>query len=241
MIGKEILVEKIGVDRSLLKQNNVSNFLDVSEKTLFRHEKEVESNCRKALACCLADESHYLDYNCTFKSRTNRDNYLNWLRKVMQSSVPPCIVDADLNNGGSSGDDNTTQKENPNSLSDEFFRGYFAFELWGYIPLDGGDKYKSSLIGTIVDTDVKVKKENSRSEIRGMKLNDKQYVKDLDRRGDSRLNKEANDNLGELGSILIKGRKEMEKQRLFKCRIYKIEFEMRYQTSKIKEIQDEIK
>ena len=34
--------------------------------------------------------------------------------------------------------------------------------------------------------------------------------------------KENNDQLGELGNILMKGRKEMAKQRLFKCRINKV-------------------
>ena len=44
-----------------------------------------------------------------------------------------------------------------------------------------------------------------------------------------------------LSDIMIKGRKEMSKQRLFKCRIDKIEFEMRYHTSRIKEISEELK
>ena len=92
-----------------------------------------------------------------------------------------------------------------------------------------------------MDTGDKVKKENARSAIREKNSIEKQYVKDLDRRGDSRLNKEANGQLGELGSILMKGRKEMAKQRLFKCHIDKIAFQMKYQTSRIKEIQYEIK
>ena len=50
-----------------------------------------------------------------------------------------------------------------------------------------------------------------------MKTNENQYIKDLDNRVYSRSNKEENDKLGELGSILIKGWREIAKQRLFKC------------------------
>ena len=141
------------------------------------------------------------------------------------------------------------RKTFPNALVDYYFRGFFAFALWGYIPPDGGDNYKSSLIGTIVDTGVKVKKENGRGVIREKKAIEKQHVKDYESwgvsrdvsRGVSRGIKENNDQLGELGNILMKGRKEMAKQRLFKCRINKIEFQLKYQTSRIKEIQDEIR
>ena len=105
------------------------------------------------------------------------------------------------------------------------------FALWGYIPPDGGDKNKSSLIGAIVDTGVKIKKENGRKVNRDMKNNEKQYIKDLDNCGDNKSNKKENDKWGGLGIILIKGRREISKQRLFKCRIDKIEFEMRYHTS----------
>ena len=54
--------------------------------------------------------------------------------------------------GSSSGDDDTTQDDKTTPVTDDYFQGYFAFALWGYIPREGGDKYKSSLIGTIVET-----------------------------------------------------------------------------------------
>ena len=169
----------------------------------------------------------------------------------MRVSIPPnSIVDVDFNNGDSSVDDDndTAPKDVPNALADDYFRGFFAFALWGYIPPEGGENFKSSLIGTIVDTGSKIKKENGRAVIRETKSIEKQQDKDCASRavgrdvtrGLSRGVKENNDQLGELGNILIKGQKEMAKQKLFKCRIDKIEFQLKYYTSRIKEIQDEV-
>ena len=44
---------------------------------------------------------------------------------------------------------------------------------------------------------------------------------------DSALQRD-NDNISALTDIMMKGRKEMQKQRLYKCCIDKIEFEMQY-------------
>ena len=235
MAGKEILVGKGCIDRSLLTRKNLSNFADVSEKTLFRHAKEVEANCKKALACCLAEGSPYRNFKGSFDSGTNRDDYLNWLRKAMKTSACDVIVDEDEKNGTSSADDIA----DPDVLCDNYFRGYFAFALWGYIPPDGGDNFKSSLIGTIVSTGKK-KKEDSRNATREVKVEEKKYLKDLDVRGENASDKDRNAQLNDIGEIMKRGRKEMAKQRLYKCRIDKVEFEMRYQTSRIKEIKDEL-
>ena len=169
----------------------------------------------------------------------------------MRVDIPPSsVVDIDSNNGDSLVDDDNdiAPKDVPNALADDYFRGFFAFALWGYIPPEGGENFKSSLIGTIVDTGSKIKKENGRAVIRETKSIEKQHDKDCASRavgrdvtrGLSRGVKENNDQLGELGNILIKGRKEMAKQKLFKCRIDKIEFQLKYYTSRIKEIQDEV-
>ena len=65
-------------------------------------------------------------------------------------------------------------------------------------------------------------------------------MKALYERDKGKLDKERDDQFDKLSDMMIKGGKEMGKQRLFKCRIDKIEFEMRYQTSRIKEIKDEM-
>ena len=92
-------------------------------------------------------------------------------------------------------------------LCDDYFRGYFAFALWGYIPPEGGEQYKSSLMGTVVDTGGSVKEENSRKGARDMKVEEKSYQKALDERGVNNSVIDRNDKLDALSDIMIKGRK----------------------------------
>ena len=46
--------------------------------------------------------------------------------------------------------------------------------------------------------------------------------------------------MGEIKSIIISGRQELEKQKLFKYRTNKIEFDMKYYADRVKEINEEI-
>ena len=46
---------------------------------------------------------------------------------------------------------------------EQYFKDFFAFALWGFIPPDGGDKHKSSLMATVVDTKSKAKRGGKRS------------------------------------------------------------------------------
>ena len=52
-LGRHIFVGKEGIGRSLLTSKNLSNPQDISGETLYRHAKEVEANCKKALSLCL--------------------------------------------------------------------------------------------------------------------------------------------------------------------------------------------
>ena len=61
-----------------------------------------------------------------------------------------------------------------------------------------------------------------------MKKEEKSYMIELDNCGTNQSNKDENDKIKEITEIMMKGYKEMAKQRLYKCRIDKIEFEMRY-------------
>ena len=73
------------------------------------------------------------------------------------------------------------------------------------------------------------------------KKDEKSYMAELDNRGMNQSQKDENNKIKEITEIMMKGRKEMAKQRLYKCRIDKIEFEMRNYSSRINEIVDELK
>ena len=119
------------------------------------------------------------------------------------------------------------------NVSDDYFKGYFAFALWGYIPPDGGKQYKTSFIETVVKKDMTIKSEGEMKN----EVEERSYMKELDERGVKKDTVE----LRKLTDLMVKWRVEMRKQRLFQCRKDKIEFEMRYHTTRIKEISDELK
>ena len=50
----------------------------------------------------------------------------------------------------------STEDAKDNVPDSEFFKGFWAFALWGYIPPPGYEEFKCALINTIVD-DVKQK------------------------------------------------------------------------------------
>ena len=240
--GKTISVNEECIDKSLLTRKNLSNFVDVTSKSLYRHAKEVKANCKKALAICTSESSPYRNFDGNFPSGTNRDDYLNWLRKEMYSSIDCVTIDdedkddavsCEVDNSGSEEKEDKT-KTDGQTQKDDYFKGYFAFALWGYIPPTGGEQYKTTFIETVIkdDSTVKVKEEGGRKARRENKLVEKMNERGVDKQ---------NENICKLTEMMMKGRKEMQKQRLFKCRIEKIEFEMRYYGTRIKEIRDEMK
>ena len=120
--------------------------------------------------------------------------------------------------------------------SDLYFRGFFAFALWGFIPPEGGDIFKSSLIASVIDKETNIASDMSRSSVKEKDADDKKYVRDLENRGSS----STQDEVTNLSNIMIKGRKEMQKQKLFRCRISKVEFRMKFAASRVNEIREEI-
>ena len=76
MVGKTVTLSAGGIDKSLLTRKNLSNYVDISADSLYRHAKDVEANCKKALAICTASDSPYRIFNGDFPSGTNRDDYL---------------------------------------------------------------------------------------------------------------------------------------------------------------------
>jgi hypothetical protein len=83
--GIEIPIETGCVDRSLLTRKNLSSLVDIKADTLYRHAKEVEANCKKALSLCMRNDSPYKNFNGTFPSGTNWMDYLFCIRKKCTS------------------------------------------------------------------------------------------------------------------------------------------------------------
>lgn len=77
MERKTISVSGECIDKLLLTRKSLSNFVDISPSLMYRHAKEVEANCKKALALCTSKDSPYHNYNGIFPSGTNCDDYLN--------------------------------------------------------------------------------------------------------------------------------------------------------------------
>ena len=152
MKGKVIAIEDNCIDKSLLTRKNLSNYVDIKGETLYRAAKEVEANCKKALAICLSENSPYRNFNGTFPSGTNWEDYLSWIRKEMRSlgekaMVTDLIDEAALSSNNDGEEDSGFDKDGDSNLAgsaeDDYFKGFFAFALWGYIPPEGGESIKA--------------------------------------------------------------------------------------------------
>ena len=71
---------------------------------------------------------------------------------------------ADEEEGIDDGDD-SDDDDGMVMLYEQYFNNFFAFALFGYIPPSGGEKYKSSLMLTVVDTTEKNDKANGRKAV----------------------------------------------------------------------------
>ena len=245
MKGKEILVEDDCISKSLLTRKNLTNIVDIRGDTLYRAAKEVEANCRKALSLCLAENSPYRTFNGTFPSGTNWEDYLLWLRKEMRALTAKAPV-TDLEDDKEEDsiiDDNGSNSNvvDPPESDEDYFKGYFAFALWGYIPPEGGEKYKSSLIATVCDTASKPGKKNSRVTVKEEESEEKEYVRRLEARGQSKASSRESERMLELTSLMVNGRRELSKMQLYQCKINNMEFQLKFTTSRIKEIKEEIR
>ena len=96
-------------------------------------------------------------------------------------------------------------------------------------------------MAAVVDTGSKPLKENGRNAVKKAEEKEKAYVKELEVRGKGKFADVEAGRLNTLTNIMVKGRKEMSKLRLFKIRVNKIEFELKFTASRIKEILEEIK
>ena len=113
---------------------------------------------------CTAKDSPYCNFNGVFPSGTNCDDYLSWLRNEMNAAVTDITINKDDNDDASNCDvdsnDNTDEGDGPKTddasskddkgMKDDYFKGYFTFALWGYIPPPGREQYKTSFIETVI-------------------------------------------------------------------------------------------
>ena len=254
--GAEIVVGRGCITKSLITRKNLSNMVDIKADTLFRSAKVVEANCKKALAICVAKDSPYRDFDGIWPSGTNWDDYLLWIREKMyklENSVKVDVIDDDddaESNDAEGNDEDTNDvasvcsnidEDDEEIPSDTYFKGFFAFALWGYIPPAGGENYKSSLMATVVDKGLKRNPKDGRAAVRKEKKEDKDVTQVLEARGTPKAIEAEGMRFKTITDIMVKGRQELNKQKLFKLSLNKIEFELRYAGERIGEIKEEIK
>ena len=83
------------ISAALLTSRALNSNIDVTAKYLYRDLKEVEKNCKKALALCLASDSPYRNFSTTgLPSGTDWPDYIRWPKQKMK--CPDGVVSASL-------------------------------------------------------------------------------------------------------------------------------------------------
>ena len=175
-----------------------------------------------------------------FPSGTNWEDFLLWIRQrifTIQNKIPvEDFIDEDLletenafslpNDGDCSISDKAISVP-----EEEYFKGLFSFALFGYIPTDGGEKYRSSLMLNVVEKPVKIDKKDGRAAVKEDDKKEKKFMKGLEVRGKSVEKKADEEALEGITSIIAKRRKEQEKQRQYLCHLNSVQFEMKYSSN----------
>ena len=133
-------------------------------------------------------------------------------------------------------------KDNDDTVPyDWMFKGYIAFALWGHIPIPGGEKYKSLLMSSI-DGEEKVKG-GTRKELRNMRQARAAIDRALDKRGDKK-DGDKKDDAGaidkQLADLLMKGRLETQKQKLYQSKVDQFQYEIDFINTKMRNVKDEL-
>ena len=104
--------------------------------------------------------------------------------------VTDLIDEAALSSNNDGEEDSGFDKDGDSNLAgsaeDDYFKGFFAFALWGYIPPEGGERYKSTLITTVVDTKSKSEKKNGCKTVKEEEAQENEYVRELEACGTSK-------------------------------------------------------
>jgi len=176
----------------------------------------VEVNCNKALSICLSEDSPYRNFNGAFPSGTNWEDYLLWIRKEMRSLSTKVTVTVLVDDTGSSNNDQEIDNVLPDDggdnnkadeVDDDYFKSYFAFTLWGYIPPEGGETYKSTLMKPVINIPSKSKKNNTRIVVNKDEVEEKEYLRKLEARGTATSSRYEVERLGKITTLMTNGRK----------------------------------
>ena len=129
-------------------------------------------------------------------------------------------------------------EENGNDVPYEWmFKGYIAFALWGYIPIPGGDKYKS-LVMCSVDGDESNIEGGTRKALRKKSIERASIDRALDKRGEKKSEHNAVDK--QLADLLTKGRFETQRQKLYQTKVDQLQYQIDFQDRKMDDIKDEM-
>jgi len=152
------------------------------------------------------------------------------------------VLDLGAENNDDEGnvDSATLDAEKKPEYKDAYVKGYFAFALWGYIPPVGGENMKSSVILACEDPERVKGKEGGRHTIKKRKATENKVTIEDDYHGTPRGIESEEKEMKSIQNLILKGRKESEIQRLFKCRTDTIGFGIKFYANRVTEIREEI-
>ena len=272
------------INRQLLTAKSLLNYQDIKPERVYLHAKEVEANCKKALALCMSSSLPYKSFHAIGKypSGTNWYDYVEWLRTSFYKRYECSPDDNDIesedegfneedadeepnndsnNNSKESNKEpkaNNNKKGEDSSYSDEassnedssssneeaqkddlpietYFKGFFSFVIWGYIPPPGFEKLKSMSMNAIAKPnnvkDKQASRENTKKEEAERKANDAL----LDQRGELAFQQHEK----KISDILVKGRLEMQQQQLFTVKSDNIKDDITFINDMLKDLREE--
>ena len=125
----------------------------------------------------------------------------------------------------------------------EYFKGFWCFALWGYIPPPGFEEYQCTMISTVVeDSDKSTSTSNGRADSKQKLLERRIADKALDKRGVALGSVAAVDKSEQrLLELMSKGRIEQMQQKKFVLTRDKFELQMRFKSEEMNDIKDEMK
>ena len=139
--------------------------------------------------------------------------------------------------------DEVLRKEDDSAVPDnEYFKGFWVFALWGYIPPPGFEEFKCTMITTVVDDGSnKNNKSNGRAEAKAKqserRLAEKAlHNKDIPSGVGVGPDKYEQKNL----ELMNKGRIEQMRQKKFVLTRDKFELQMRYKSDEMNDLKDEL-
>ena len=129
---------------------------------------------------------------------------------------------------------------------DVYFKGFFAFAVWGYIPPPGGDEFQSLFIKTVLDKKAVDKMPGlGRAAAKEEEQKEDNFDCWLDTRGITSPNKSHSHPLASsnqlINDLMAKGRMEEQRQKTYRVKVDRLEFQMQFQTDRMSEVKDKLR